>query len=210
MSFVHSFVHYRFFWCTPLCMCFLCTPFLDAYYCTVQGLLDWFEVDLGFTELLFIEIDLCVMCVFCALLWGCVFCALRTKDFSCMGWLRLVGSLKLQVSFANEPFKRDYILQTKPIIFKEPTNRSHPIVVRAAISSLFFRARAAQKGVLCVFYAECTTKNTFADSLAQEDVFLDLFCCGSLLFLVCFSKTVSFVDLVWCMGWLRLVGSLEL
>jgi len=32
---------------------------LDGYYSTVQGLLDWFEVDLGFTELLFIQIDLC-------------------------------------------------------------------------------------------------------------------------------------------------------
>jgi len=28
-----------------------------------------------------------------------------------MGCLRLVGSLKLQVSFAKEPYKRDYILQ---------------------------------------------------------------------------------------------------
>jgi len=27
-----------------------------------------------------------------------------------MGWLRLVGSLKLQVSFAKEPYKRDDIL----------------------------------------------------------------------------------------------------
>jgi len=36
----------------------------DAYCSTVQGLLDWFEVDLGFTELLFIQIDLCVVCVF--------------------------------------------------------------------------------------------------------------------------------------------------
>jgi len=27
-------------------------------------LLDWFEVDLGFTELSFIQIDLCVLCVF--------------------------------------------------------------------------------------------------------------------------------------------------
>ena len=36
--------------------------FLDGYCSTVQGLLDWFEVDLGFTELLFIQIDLCVMC----------------------------------------------------------------------------------------------------------------------------------------------------
>jgi len=39
-------------------------PFLDGYCSTVQGLLDWFEVDLGFTELLFTQIDLCVMCVF--------------------------------------------------------------------------------------------------------------------------------------------------
>ena len=37
-------------------------PFLDGYCNTVQGLLDWFEVDLGFTEPLFIQIDLCAMC----------------------------------------------------------------------------------------------------------------------------------------------------
>ena len=30
--------------------------FLDGYCSTVYGLLDWFEVDLGFTELLFIQI----------------------------------------------------------------------------------------------------------------------------------------------------------
>jgi len=30
--------------------------------------------------------------------------------------LRLVGSIKLQVSFAKEPYKRDYILQKRPII----------------------------------------------------------------------------------------------
>jgi len=43
-----------------------CTPrmFLDGYCSTVQGLLDWFEVDLGCTELLFSQIGLCVMCVF--------------------------------------------------------------------------------------------------------------------------------------------------
>jgi len=40
---------------------------LDGYCSTVQeGLLDWFEVDLGFTELrlLFIQNDVCVLCVF--------------------------------------------------------------------------------------------------------------------------------------------------
>ena len=38
--------------------------FFDGYCSTVQGLLDWFEVDLGFTEPSFIQIGLCVLCVF--------------------------------------------------------------------------------------------------------------------------------------------------
>jgi len=33
-----------------------------------------------------------------------------------MGWLRSVGLIKLYVSFANEPYKRDDILQKRPII----------------------------------------------------------------------------------------------
>jgi len=36
----------------------------------------------------------------------------------CMGWLRLVGFSNLQVSFAKEPYKRDYILQKRPIILR--------------------------------------------------------------------------------------------
>ena len=35
-----------------------------------------------------------------------------------IGWLRLVGSLKLQVSFAEESYKRDYILQKRPMILR--------------------------------------------------------------------------------------------
>jgi len=35
-----------------------------------------------------------------------------------MGWLRLVGSLKLQVYFAKEPYKRDDILPKRPIILR--------------------------------------------------------------------------------------------
>jgi len=38
--------------------------FLDGYCSTVQGLPDWFEVDLGFTKLSSIQTDLCVLCVF--------------------------------------------------------------------------------------------------------------------------------------------------
>jgi len=33
-----------------------------------------------------------------------------------MGWLRIVGSLKLYASFLKELYKRDYILQKRPII----------------------------------------------------------------------------------------------
>jgi len=35
-----------------------------------------------------------------------------------MGWLPLIGSLKLQVSFAKEPYKRGDILQKRPILFR--------------------------------------------------------------------------------------------
>jgi len=44
----------------------------------------------------------------------------RTASFAAeaMGRLRLVGSLKLQVSFAKEPYKRDYILQKRLIILR--------------------------------------------------------------------------------------------
>ena len=36
--------------------------------------------------------------------------------YICMGWLWLIGSLKLQVHFAKEPYKRDDILQKRRII----------------------------------------------------------------------------------------------
>jgi len=35
-----------------------------------------------------------------------------------MGWLRLIGSSKLWVSFAKEPYKTDYSLQKRPIILR--------------------------------------------------------------------------------------------
>ena len=41
--------------------------FFDGYCSTVQGLLDWFEADLGFTNLSFIQIDwfVCSVCFCC-------------------------------------------------------------------------------------------------------------------------------------------------
>jgi len=43
-------------------------------------------------------------------------------------WLRLVGSFKIWVSFAKDPYKRDLYSAKETCTFKEPTNRSHPIV----------------------------------------------------------------------------------
>jgi len=50
-------------------------------------------------------------------------------DFVSMGWLRLKGSLKKEVSFAKKPYKRDYVLHN----LKEPTNLSQPIIEDAPI-----------------------------------------------------------------------------
>jgi len=43
-------------------------------------------------------------------------CPDRTQGSFHMRWLRLVGSIKLQVSFAKEPYKRDNMLQKRPVI----------------------------------------------------------------------------------------------
>ena len=50
-----------------------------------------------------------------------------------MRWLRLVGSLKTQVSFAKEPYKRDYILQMRPIFLKSPLIIATPYVCTACM-----------------------------------------------------------------------------
>ena len=57
----------------------------------------------------------------------CVWYGSSRKEAT-MGWLRLVGSLKLQVSFAKEPYKREYSAN-ETYSFKKPTNRSHHIVM---------------------------------------------------------------------------------
>jgi len=44
-----------------------------------------------------------------------------------VGWLRLVASLKIYVSFAKEPHKRDLYSAKRPKFFREPTNRRHSI-----------------------------------------------------------------------------------
>jgi len=61
----------------------------------------------------------------------------KPLDISGMRWLPLVGSLKLQVSFAEYSlFYKALAKETNN--FKEPTNRSHPIDTDYSTSSNFF------------------------------------------------------------------------
>ena len=74
-----------------------------------------------------------------------------------MRWLQLVGSLKVQVSFAKEPYKRDYILFTEETFkFQEPTHR----VTRLGIQ--YIAQGAARQGAACIpvhvlFQCVCVT-----------------------------------------------------
>jgi len=53
-----------YYWANPATT-FSQPTFLDGYCSTVQGLLDWFEVDIGFPDLIsFKLIQVCVFCVF--------------------------------------------------------------------------------------------------------------------------------------------------
>jgi len=58
---------------------------------------------------------MCVCVCVCAEA-SCDMTLLYVRHDSDMWWLRLVGSLKLQVSFAKEPYKIDDILQKGPVI----------------------------------------------------------------------------------------------
>ena len=67
------------------------------------------------------RVCVCVRLYACVCMYVCVFaCVCMRHVMRCcthtdVGWLRSVGSLKLYVSFATEPYKRDDILQTRPM-----------------------------------------------------------------------------------------------
>jgi len=55
-------------------------------------------------------------------------CACVQRRTHGMGWLRLVGSLQLLVSFAKEPYKRDDMLQKWPVILRSLLIVANPYV----------------------------------------------------------------------------------
>jgi len=66
-----------------------------------------------------------------------------------MRWLRVVGSLRLYVSFAKEPYKRDDILQKRPIILRSLLIEATPYEYTATHSTrvvlmIMFNMRATR------------------------------------------------------------------
>ena len=57
----------------------------------------------------------------------------NAQMYGAMGWLRLVGSIKLYVTFAQEPYKSDNILQKRLI---EPMKRDNSLQKRPIIQSI--------------------------------------------------------------------------
>ena len=71
----------------------------------------------GVSVFVHVSVCLCVcICVYFSRHANVDACTYMHRYF--MAWLRLVGSLNLQVSFAKEPYKRDDILQKRPVIFR--------------------------------------------------------------------------------------------
>ena len=83
-----------------------------------------------------------------------------------MGWLRLVGSLKGQVFFAKETYKRDYILQKKPTILRSLLIEATPYLnpVKRTLSSGTVPTAKVATTKLCFVVAgrECVCATTFA------------------------------------------------
>jgi len=69
-----------------------------------------------------------------------------------MGWLRLVGSFKLQFSFAKEPYKRDYLLQKRPIILRSLliVATSHVFVVVSFVGKSLRTHASVENALVCV------------------------------------------------------------
>ena len=81
-----------------------------------------------------------------------------------MGWLRLSGSLKSQVSFAKEPYKRDDNLQKKPMILSSllivatPYSKTNAHLCAGGLSALSY---------LYTYYIYCTSPRSLHSRRVQ-------------------------------------------
>jgi len=90
-------------------------------------------------------------------------------EISAMDWLRLVGSLKLQVSFAKEPYKRDNILQKRGIILR----------------SLLLGATPYQELCTCVWKRQSGGERESEQEREKDDVHVCMCMCVCVCVCVC-------------------------
>jgi len=99
-----------------------------------------------------------------------------------MGWLRLVGSFKWQVSFAKEPCKRDYILQKRPKNSRSLLIVATPYMMRTLTMELFLSTTAkVRKYIMKNYFLSETNKDTAWRETATQIWMIDrqtnsLFC----------------------------------
>ena len=96
-------------------------------------------------------------------MWLCICTVSYIVLPSTTGWLRLVGSLKLHVFFAKEPYKERRYSAKETYNFKESDNRSHPIsattiVIRGQVKCMTSRYTGWRRliGSLISYFAKVT------------------------------------------------------
>jgi len=71
-----------------------------------------------------------------------------------MGWLKLAGSLKLYVTFAKEPCRKDYILQKRPIILRSLLIEATPYpTVQFDLTECTHTRRVKKRRITCAIPA---------------------------------------------------------
>ena len=96
-------------------MCVVCCVCVTRLMCDVSVMCVCDTCDVGCLKCHVSYVCVCHVCV--CVCDTCVTCDVgRARHLRPMGSLRLVGSFKLQVSFAKEPYKKDDILPKRPII----------------------------------------------------------------------------------------------
>ena len=90
-----------------------------------------------------------------------------------MGWLRLVGSLKLQVSFAEYRLFYRAVLQKRPIIL-----RSLLIVATPYLCPVGANAQISEDLFTCDMTQSCVARDSFICGMTHSYVIRDSFICG--------------------------------
>jgi len=124
-----------------------------------------------------------------------------------MGWLRLVGSLRLQVSFAKEPYKRDCILQERFFILRSLLIVATPYVIHMWLIHMWcdisYTANSVTVciSIVCVCLCVCVcdmTQYTWAKPSAQRQPAIFFACvCVTWLFMATYREPRDCVHFKW-------------